>query len=459
MKKHFVILGAGISGLSLAWYLKQKWGESASITLIEKSTRVGGWIKTLYKEGFLFEQGPHSCRINADDTTTLELIEALGLENEVITASPQSKIKYLWSQGKLQKMPSTAIGAFLHPLTRKALIPCIQEFFRTKGNCEDESVYDFISRRFSPSFAEQFIDPLVSGIYAGNMRQLSVKSCFPSLYNGEKNQGSVIRGMLKKKNTSQKLGSPFISKMLKESLFSFKKGMETLPLTLFEKLKTDILLSTEVTSFKFNPEGIQLTLNNGQTLQADHCFSTLPTHALIPLLAPYSPNLEKSLSEIPHASVTLVNLGYNEQVFKNKGFGYLVPAQEKEDILGVIWDSAVFPQQQASETHTRLTVMIGGSRMSHLNDKDKESHTLIALNAVAKHLKIKALPNTMLVNCAREAIPQYPVGHQEHIASIHSSIAALSPHLSLSGTAFHGVALNDCISTAKRLAGKDMMQK
>lgn len=459
MKKQFVVLGAGISGLALAWYLTQKWGNNASVTIIEKDHRVGGWIKTVNEEGYLFEQGPRSCRVRGEETTTLELIEQLGLKDEVIAGSPKAKIKYLWFDGKLQKMPSTLLGSLFHPLTRKALFPCIREFFRPNGSRTDESVYDFISRRFNSSIAEQFVDPLVSGIYAGDMRQLSIKSSFPHLYYWEKNHGSVLRGILAKKKGSTKPRSAFITKMLKEPLFSFKKGMETLPLALFEKLKHNIMLSTEVSSFHFNDNGVTLTLSNGQQLHADHCFSTLPAHAVAPLLAPHSSSLEQDLSKLQRSSVALVSLGYQQPVLKYKGFGYLVPAKENENVLGVVWDSAIFPEQQSDPHLTRITVMLGGSRMPQIMEMDEGGQALIALNAVSKHLSINNLPHTLRVTHATDAIPQYPVGHQALVQSIESGVSSLSPHLTLAGTSFYGVAINDCIQTAKRLALKDMIEK
>lgn len=459
MKKRFVVLGAGISGLSLAWYLTQKWGDDATITVIEKSDRVGGWIKTIDEEGFLFEQGPRSCRVRGKESTTLELIEQLGIQNEVIVGSAKAKIKYLWSDDKLQKIPSSLLGALFHPLTRKAIIPCVREFFRPNGSRADETIFDFITRRFGSPIAEQFIDPLVSGIYAGDMRQLSIKSTFPHLYYWEKNHGSILRGMLAKKKISEKAKSPFVSKMLKEPLFSFKKGMETLPLTLAEKLKDSIMLSTEVSSLHFNDTGITLSLNDGQQLHADHCFSTLPAHALAPLLAPHAPSIEIELSKLQRSSVALVSLGYQQPVLKYKGFGYLVPAKENENILGVVWDSAIFPQQQADPNITRITVMLGGSRMPHLSDMDEGSLALIALNAISKHLNINNLPHTLRVTRAADAIPQYPLGHQALVEGIESMLSSLSPHLTIAGTSFYGVAINDCILTAKRLVAKDMMQK
>ncbi len=454
-KKRFVVLGAGITGLSLAWYLKKRWGDNATITVIEKNSQVGGWIQTLEKEGFLFEQGPRSCRIRRNESTTLTLIEALNLQHEVITPSKKAQKKYLWNNGSLKKMPSSMLGALFHPLTRKVLLPCIKELFQSEGKLEDESVYNFFSRHFGTSFTNQFIDPLVSGIYAGDMHRLSIKACFPQFYEAAKSHGSVLRGMLMQKKDTLTKKSPFVLKMEKEALFSFKKGMHTLPLALYNTMKENVLLSTELTSLQLHSDNIHLTLSDGQQLLADHCFSTLPAEALLPLLTPSAPSaLKTKLSSLQRSSVALVSLGYQQSVLKYKGFGYLIPEKEKEEILGAVWDSTLFPEQQSTPDTTCITVMLGGSRMPHILEKTDGDLALMALNAVSKHLNINNLPHTLHVTRTVNAIPQYAVGHDEEVKEIESMIHSLSPHLTIAGTSFYGVAINDCILTAKKLSAK-----
>jgi oxygen-dependent protoporphyrinogen oxidase len=224
-KEHFVILGGGISGLALAWYLKKKYQETIHLTIIEKSSRAGGWIRSIQQQGFLFEEGPRSCRTKGAGIATLELIEELGLENEVIAASPHAKKRYLYTGKQLRCLPQGIISSLFSPLTRGILPALWKEWRKAPEKCEDESIYDFFARRFSPEIAEQFIDPMVAGIYAGDIRQLSLRSCFPQLHRWEQEYGSLTKGMFFDRSRSKEIHSPFVQAMKSAPIFSFKNGM------------------------------------------------------------------------------------------------------------------------------------------------------------------------------------------------------------------------------------------
>ncbi len=159
--RHIVILGAGISGLSTAWFLKKRFGKEIALTIIDKSKRPGGWMQTSHTGGFLFEQGPHSCRATGAGLATLQLAEELGLQDHVVTADPASHIRYLYHNQSLQRLPTGPLSCLFSPLM-KGIIPALIRDWRTPpGNQDDESIYDFFSRRFGPSIAERFADYLL----------------------------------------------------------------------------------------------------------------------------------------------------------------------------------------------------------------------------------------------------------------------------------------------------------
>lgn len=452
-KQNIVILGAGISGLSLAWFLQKHCSGQVEIAVLEKSHRIGGWIQTIHKEGFLFDLGPHSCRSSgAEAATTLDLIEELGLHEQVIPASPSARKRYLYTHQRLTPLP-TLFTCLFSPLMRGVPSALLRDWRTPKGNGEDESVYAFITRRFGAEIAEQFIDPMTSGIYAGDMRQLSIQSCFPKLFHWEQENGSVIRGMLKSKTKKPaQAASPFVQQIQKQAMFSFKDGMEVLPRALEKHLKKRVTTSCSVKALHFHPGNITLELTDGTKIQTNHLFSTLPAQEVSELIQPHHPNLANMLSGISRSSVAVVNLGYRRSLLPAQGFGYLVPTKENEDVLGVIWDSCVFPQQNLESNQTRLTVMLGGAHKPHLCMLSEHEILEIALRAVAKQLGISADPDVFHVSVAHQAIPQYHVEHKAKVSCIMQEIEHLSPRITCLGSSFYGVSLNDCIAKAKFLS-------
>lgn len=448
-KKHFVILGAGISGLALAWYLKKNFSEDIHLTIIEKSARAGGWIRTIHHQGFLFEEGPRSCRTQGAGAATLQLIEELGLENEVIPASSQATKRYLYIDKQLQCMPQGLISLLFSPLTRDVLPALLSEWRRMPGKFEDESVYDFFARRCSPKFAEQFIDPLVAGIYAGDMRQLSLRSCFSQLYRWEQEYGSLTKGMFFDRSHAKEIDSPFMQAMKKVSLFSFKQGMETLVKTLSNQLHEHIQFNSSAAALKIMPDYVEVALDNGRFLQAQHLFLALPEEATLSLLKDSFPFMNISRPETSTSSVAVVNLGWVHPVLNRSGFGYLIPSSEREKILGVVWDSSVFPQQNGTKNETRLTVMMGGTHHPEIVQLPHDALQKYALDAIKQQLNIDVPPQAVHVHVAKQAIPQYVLGHSSKLKKLEESLAAMSNRLTLHGSAWYGVSVNDCILNSR----------
>ncbi|MCE5317428.1 MAG: protoporphyrinogen oxidase [Parachlamydia sp.] len=438
MPKSYIILGGGISGLSLAWQLQKD--SDAKVTLVEQAPRLGGWIETLHKNGFLFDRGPRSCRSRGSGLATLQLIEELGLEAEVIPASPAARRRYLYLDKRLQAMPNSLPGLLFSPVTN-GLFKALWQDIRTRGGPgRDESVADFAERRMGRAFAERFFDPLVTGIFAGDMHKLSLRACFPFLAEWEEQHGGIVRALFKKKKRPSDL-SPFIQQMLKTSIFSFRNGMETLPQRLAERLNVDILLGEAVEALHADRGSVRLS--SGRTLDADHIFSTLPAHSLQKLL-PFS----ATLNQIPYASTAVVNLGYRKRILKKEGFGYLIPSSEREQVLGVVFDSSAFPQQGTDET--RLTVMLGDSRIPDFGAWSKEKFLSIAQEALMRHLGIDQTPDLAEIKIAPRAIPQYLVGHLDRLRTMEQE-ARRYPKLTLLGSSFYGVSVNDCIARSSHL--------
>lgn len=388
-----LILGGGISGLSAAWFLKRK-NPHAQITLLEKTDRLGGWIATQRENGYLQEKGPRTFS-SSRSPMLLNLIEELDLGAELIFSDPHAAKRYLWKDGQLRSLAS------FWPLFLPALI---REPFIKPKFFEDESIYDFASRRLGVRVAETLFDPMTLGIYAGDIRKLSLPSCFPKLADWEKKKGSIIKGLFSEK------------KKKKRGLFTLKKGMASLIERLHSRLDIEILFEHEVEELR---EGEVVA--KGQVFSADQIFCALPAPAINRLLS------EEFLSQ----SISVVNLIYPRPVLPKAGYGYLIPSQEKQSLLGMIWDSAVFPQQN-KDRETRLTAMV------RFEEPDP---VRAALQGASFHLNIREEPNSFSLFQAQEAIPQYVVGHSDKVRNFEKK----KPSWTFLGNYLEGVSVEACI--------------
>jgi oxygen-dependent protoporphyrinogen oxidase len=310
----------------------------------------------------------------------------------------------------LQAVPHK-IGSWIRSHWKEALVE-----LTSKRVFADETVYDFFSRKFSQDFAEQYIDPLCSGIFADDPKNLSMQACFPYIWERQLKDRSLILSML--------YSAPKPSRMV-----SFKKGLETLTQALSAGLTKELRYKSEVLGLVFSHQKASIFTEQGKE-DFDAVVSSLPSYVLKKLMPDrYSP-------DIVHNSVGVVHLGYKEDVLTYPGFGYLVPRREKQNILGVIFDSKIFPQHNQSPEQTRLTVMM-----------DKEPSIDQAKEQIRKHLGIHLEPEVACSHFLKQAIPRYEIGYlaakQKYLES-----AKQYPNLIILGTSYAGVSLNAAISAA-----------
>lgn len=400
------IIGAGITGLALGWFLKARFQNNITLKILEKSDRAGGWISSSSTSGFLFERGPRGIRPKGKGEATVELIKALGLENKVVASKASSR--FLLQNGKLAS-----------PLSF-SLLPCLlKDLVAPRGDPFDESVAAFCRRRFG-NIIDSHINPLCSGIFAQDPEELSVSACFPSWKEAEKKSRSLL------------LHALFQKRKKTPSLISFKEGMQTLPDRLKMALEKELIFNEEIVSINCPKQEIQVKSKKGTEFGFDHVFIATNPSFLVRTL--------------PSVSLVVVNFGFSSQVLPKQGFGYLVPKKEKEDILGVVFDSAVFPDQNLSPEETRLTVMM---KMIDLEDSKIFS---LAESALARHLGITKSADAKEIFRAPNAIGRYNVGHLDKVSEIQRLAKKVAPNLHVLGAYLDGVAVNDCISIAKNVA-------
>lgn len=424
------IIGAGISGLSLGWFLQKYAPGAVEISIFDAQERVGGWLHTVERDGQLFECGPRSLRTRGSGRAILDLIEDLGIGEEVITASQASKSKYLVHKGQLAPVPSSLYSLITSSFGRMALKACLKDVFSKKGPSEDESVASFFERRFGSSILSRCIDPLVAGIYGADPSSLSIQSCFRDIYEKEQAYGSVVLGSLF--TPRQKGPCPMIS---------FKEGIGYLPRMLAKKLSARVHLGSSIDAIR--EEGEKVVLHTGEQRHTfDALFCAISPHALSRLLP------IDLLQATPMTSFVTVTVGWYESHPIPDAFGFLCPSSEDNKLLGVVFDSSVFPQHNM-RYKTRASFMFGGQRASAISCFTDADMLSLAKEAAIKYIGIKAPFDDAVIFRANQAVARYPVGHTENVRRIEKQ---LGRRIKLVGTGFYGVSVGDAIASAKRQA-------
>lgn len=215
------------------------------------------------------------------------------------------------------------------------------------------------------------------------------------------------------------------------------------------RFEGDIFLNQSLKKIEFLKEGVLVHLSD-RTIRADHLISTIPATALSSLIMGEDKELGFKLQSLPSSSIVSVQLGFKKFQLKRQGFGYLIPQREKEPILGTVFDSSLFPEQSSSPQEGRMTVMMGGSHNLPLISLPKEKLKEMAIDAVQRHLNPLPSPDFVSCHLHPHAIPQYHLGHLDWVEEVQSRMGRVSPHVTLLGSSFYGVSVNDCIAQAKQ---------
>ncbi|MBI3237095.1 MAG: protoporphyrinogen oxidase [Chlamydiales bacterium] len=448
MKQKVLILGAGISGLSLAWYLTRS-SLPLEVTILEKTARPGGWLHTENNTGYLFEKGPRTFKVDKS-LSTIQLLSELGLSQEIIWSCEKPHHRYVWLRDRLVKFPTDPFSFLFSPLT-KGFLRALATEWKKPAYCRDETVWNFISRRFNEDIARLCFDPMVVGIFGGDSRYISVRSCFPTLKRWEEEYGSVTKGFYKtfQQKRKEPKHCPLISGLPPSAIYSLKGGMEQIPQTLINQLPVEIQYESEVTAIRHLGSHVEVTAGD-KIYKADFLFSALPVAQIGFLLKPLVPHLAEQLSCVKSCSITVINAGYRKKVLPVEGFGYLTSTFSKEEILGVVFDSSVFPQHNATPTETRLTIKLEDRGLS------KDAMIDAALQGIRRHLGITCKPDSLSYKLAVHAIPQYGVGHLDQMLQLEQELLTQFPRLRLTGNYLTGVSVDQCIAKSREVAQKHL---
>ena len=262
MSKQIIIIGGGISGLSVLHQVKKRFKDTGDVQvlLIEKNSDLGGHIRSELKESWLFEAGPEG--FLDSKFSTLELIEELGLTDDLIPAQAQTKIRYLCLRDKLYALPmsfAAFLGFKLLSVTEKLRV--LGEFFVPRQADPAETVYQFGCRRFGKRIAQYFFDAMAAGIYGGDIHKLSIKVAFPPIYAFEEKYGSVLRGFFQQIKERKQSARTDKARLAGGQLFSLRQGMGQLIATLQKKYKEDISRGEEAYSLAKTETGYIVETN------------------------------------------------------------------------------------------------------------------------------------------------------------------------------------------------------
>jgi len=455
--KSVAIIGAGITGLTAAFYLKRK---GLAVTVYEASPRVGGVIQSLRQDGYLAEFGPNTLLETSPKIS--QLVRDAGLQARRLDPDPKAEARYVVRYQRPIAMPGSPVGFLTTDLfTLKAKFAVLREpFIKPRRDGVEESIGQFVTRRFNQEFLDNAIDALVAGIYAGDPNKLSVTHAFPKLKALEDNYGSMIKGQILGGRERKKRGEVAKDRAPK---FSFDEGLQVLTDTLAAQLGAAVKLNTAVTKLTKNATcwTVHAQSAAGGSLNEHDAVifcGTAPKLAELEIIGARSSSSAGSndntqswssalqpFAEIRYPPVASVVLGFRHEDVAHpcNGFGMLIPKIEGFKSLGTIFSSALFPNRAPAGHHT-LTTYVGGERYPELASLPQDKLVALVCDDLKILLGLRGKPTFQHVVVYPKAIPQYNVGYGR-FKDLMTKIETETPGFFLAGHYRDGVSLSDSI--------------
>ncbi len=453
-----LVVGAGISGLATAYALQKS--QVATLTL-EAAPRPGGVIKSVQRDGYLIECGPQSFSGNRAITAICEELELL---EERVLADPKAP-RFVLINGKLQPVPMNPLGLLVSPLlsggTKRAILRDI--LGKSAAPEPDESVADFVRRKYSERLLDRLVGPFVSGIYAGDPEKLSLRAAFPILYEAEKASGSIFRGIFAaiKARAAKRPKGPRVPRE-RPTLQTFTEGNEmlikALALNLGERLQCGVeVLGIEHLEWGHDAKAprFRVTVQTPQGeewVETERLVLAAPPAVAGKLLRALDSEFEKQLSGVEYAGVAVVSLGYRKRDVSHSidGFGFLVPRSSGLSDLGTVWNSSLFPGR-APDGEALMTSFVGGATNPGALQQSETTLAELIHKELTPLLGIRSEPVFSNVTIWPRALPQYNLGHTVRLAAL-EKLRAKFPGLYFAGNYLNGPAIGTCIEQALKVA-------
>lgn len=458
-----IVIGGGITGLSAAYRLGELRSEKSlplEVVLLEESGRLGGAIATRWVDGFLVEEGP-----DAFITTkpwALMLCRRLGLDSHLTPTNDLYRRTFVVHRGRLLPIPEgflmLAPARFLpfatSPLLswRGKLRMALDLVLPRAPRRDDESLASFVTRRLGREALERVAQPLISGIYTADPEQLSLRATMPHFLEMEEQHRSIIRAMLREQRAAARRRDG--GSGARYSLFvSFRGGMQTLVDALASHLPGGtVRLNQRVVRVARAKRGWSVFTDDGTRLDADGVIITTPAHRAATLVEGFDAALAAELARVHYASSAVLNLAYRREDVPHPldGFGFVAPIIEKRAIIACSFSSVKFAGR-APVGCVLLRCFIGGAIQPEAYERDDAALTAAALGEMRDLLGITAEPLFALLSRHPRSMPQYPVGHLEHLARINVRVS-IHRSLALAGNAYGGVGIPDCVHAGEAAA-------
>jgi oxygen-dependent protoporphyrinogen oxidase len=447
-----VVVGAGLSGLAVAFRLRQTL-PGVHLTILEGRDRPGGTVWTDHRDGFRVETGPNGFLDNKPGA--VRLCRDLGIDNRLITASEGSRRnRFVFLRDRLHRLPSSPPGILTTPLlSAGGKLALLREPLRRKpaGAPADESVAAFARRRFGREATDVFMDALVTGIYAGDPEALSVRACFPRLAQFEDEAGSVLRGFLRSAKQKKRDAAARGEKPAPTRAWSFREGLRALVEALAGRV--GVTTGVRVTRVERAGAGWAVRGEGRDAWESDAVVLACPAYEQAAAVADLDPALAADLAAILYNRVAVVALGYRQTDARAPdGFGYIAPQHTRRDVLGVQWCSSIYPDR-APPGFVLWRALCGGTSRPDVFYRDDDELARACHRELQLALGVTGEPVFRQVVRWSRAIPQYDVGHLERVARVEAAVGKF-PGLFLAGNALHGVSMPDVAERAGVVAEK-----
>ncbi|GJL61477.1 MAG: protoporphyrinogen oxidase [Nitrospirales bacterium] len=466
--RRIVIVGGGISGLAATLAIQeesQRLNETFECTILEGQDRLGGKVLTHRVDDFVIEGGPDS--FLTSKPWALELCEKLGLADQLINTNKANSQTFCFTKGRMRELPQGLVsfvptrlgalfsGGLISPL---GMLRMGWEWFVPRyTNLEhDESLASFFRRRLGIEAFDHFIEPLVAGIYAGDANVLSVKSTFPRFYDLEQQYGSLMKGIrAQRRDTPPPSAQPQPQRTIFTTL---RGGLGDLIQALVKQLSSQGAtlrtghqvheLTTDTTSTRST---YTVVLDNHERLLADEVILATPAYVSAKLLEPLQPSVASLLSQIPYCSTATISLAFRHRDVETsiRGFGFVVPRIEGRAMLAATWTSLKWPNR-ANAQHSLIRCYIGGQGREQILQESDASLVAYVREQLQEMADISCDPLFSEVYRWDRAMPQYVCGHGQRLQDIRSLMCTLEG-MHLTGAAFEGLGLPDCIREGTRV--------
>ncbi len=442
-----IIIGAGLTGLTMGFYLKKA---GVNFLIIDKSAKTGGVIQTIREKGFVYETGPNTGVVSYPEMT--ELFEDLAGKCELEVADPSAKRRLIWKNNQWNALPSGLWSAVTTPLfTLGDKFRILGEPWRAKGTDPNEKLSDLVIRRLGKSFLDYAIDPFISGIYAGNANELVPRYALPKLWKLEQEYGSFIRGSIKK----AKLPKTERDKKATKEVFSAKGGLTRLTEALSEAIGPENILLSAETMIKPSGSKFQLQVTTPEQMivfETSHLVTTCGGYALAGLLPFLNDEEIAPFNELKYASVTQVLLGFeNWKGISLNAFGGLVPGKENKNILGVLFTSSFF-EGRAPQGGALLSAFMGGTKRPDIAKMDNNQIEAILNKELPRMMSNRSFsPDMIRIHRYPKAIPQYTESSGARFEMI-EKLQQKYPGLVLAGNIRDGIGMADRVKQGRSIA-------